>query len=191
MVFDVPNTQDTYMKRYDQLGTHYISSPQHLLNYHHIKVNHSRLKQLPFLEIAPREVCTGTDHFEKFFQDVIDKGGEGVILRDPNEAFTPGRARGYLKHKVTIGRDIVTQCNSFFPNRNLGTAKPSFLPQWEMASGSASCKYITPLPLPPSLSILTHAHLQAKWDHLHCRSRNNRICQAMESYHRGCRNLQA
>jgi len=38
---------------------------------------------------------------ERFYQDVIDKGGEGVILRDPNVTFRPGRCPGYLKHKVT------------------------------------------------------------------------------------------
>ena len=39
-------------------------------------------------------------HMEKFFQDIIDKGGEGIILRDPEAPLQRGRSRGYLKHKV-------------------------------------------------------------------------------------------
>jgi len=41
-------------------------------------------------------------HLEKFLQDIIDKGGEGIILRDPVARIQPGRDPGYLKHKVTI-----------------------------------------------------------------------------------------
>jgi len=130
-----------------------------------------------------REILSGCDRQGRR-RSHLAKPQRGLYARESTRVF---EAQG--KNWVG-GRGIVPLCNSF-SNRNLGTPRPSLLPQWEMASGSASCKYITPLPLPPSLSILTHAHLQAKWDHLHCRSRNNRICQAMESYHRGCRNLQA
>ena len=53
-----------------------------------------------YVEVALREVCSGVPHLESFFQDVLDKGGEGVILRDPNALYQAGRATGYLKHKV-------------------------------------------------------------------------------------------
>ena len=46
--------------------------------------------------------CKDIQHLESFFQDVIDKGGEGVILRDPMGLWQPGRSAGYLKHKVSI-----------------------------------------------------------------------------------------
>lgn len=39
-------------------------------------------------------------HLEAEFQSILDKGGEGIILRDPNETYTPGRSPGFLKHKV-------------------------------------------------------------------------------------------
>jgi len=53
-----------------------------------------------FLEVAQKAVCSGTAHLEQFYQDVVDKGGEGVILRDPLEFLQSGRSPGYLKHKV-------------------------------------------------------------------------------------------
>lgn len=42
---------------------------------------------------------TGHDHVEQFLQDVLDQGGEGVILRDPGSYWTPKRHRGILKYK--------------------------------------------------------------------------------------------
>ena len=58
------------------------------------------MRNHPYIEIATKEVCTSMQHMEKFFQHVIDNGGEGVILRDPTCPYEPGRSRGYLKHKV-------------------------------------------------------------------------------------------
>jgi len=54
----------------------------------------------PYIEVVPKEECEGVQHMEKFFQDVVNKGGEGIILRDPNAAYQSGRSPGYLKHKV-------------------------------------------------------------------------------------------
>jgi len=53
-----------------------------------------------YVEAASMEVCRDTTHMEKYFQDLLDKGGEGLILRDPFSPLQPGRSSGYLKHKV-------------------------------------------------------------------------------------------
>ena len=54
-----------------------------------------------FIQVAPYTLCEGTDHLEKIFQDIMDQGGEGIILRDPSAPFEVGRSRGFLKHKVS------------------------------------------------------------------------------------------
>ena len=59
-----------------------------------------RGKSYKYISVAPFEICQGTNHLEKFFQDVIDQGGEGIILRDPKSSYQAGRSHGYLKHKV-------------------------------------------------------------------------------------------
>jgi len=41
------------------------------------------------------------EHLERRFQEILDIGGEGVILRDPQAPWQTGRSQGYLKHKVT------------------------------------------------------------------------------------------
>ena len=53
-----------------------------------------------FLELAPKVECTDVPHLETLFQNIVDKGGEGIILRDPNANYHQGRSPGYLKHKV-------------------------------------------------------------------------------------------
>ena len=52
------------------------------------------------MQVAEKVVCRDVQHLEEFFQDVVDAGGEGVILRDPAAPLQPGRSTGYLKHKV-------------------------------------------------------------------------------------------
>lgn len=57
-------------------------------------------KNCKYAKVAPKEECKGVQHLEEFFQGVMDRGGEGIILRDPTSLYEPGRSSGYLKHKV-------------------------------------------------------------------------------------------
>lgn len=63
-------------------------------------VNYAKEKSLPYVHVAPMEVCRDMTHLEAFFQDIVDNGGEGIILRDPMALPQLGRSSGYLKHKV-------------------------------------------------------------------------------------------
>jgi len=58
-------------------------------------------KDHKYMQIAAYTLCEGTDHLEKIFQDIMDQGGEGIILRDPSTPFETGRSKGFLKHKVS------------------------------------------------------------------------------------------
>ena len=101
VVFDVPNHTGTYKQRYEALGGRIIPPFDHVLltlflNLEQLVGN----KAHPYIQLAYKEKCRDLAHMETFFQDVIDKGGEGIILRDPEAPYQPGRAPGYLKHKV-------------------------------------------------------------------------------------------
>jgi len=61
---------------------------------------HFEGKHHRFITVAPYTLCEGTDHLEKIFQDIMDQGGEGIILRNPSTPFQAGRSSGFLKHKV-------------------------------------------------------------------------------------------
>lgn len=54
------------------------------------------------MELAPFTQCEGEDHLDKVFEEIVEGGGEGVILRDPRCLYQPGRSGGYLKHKVRL-----------------------------------------------------------------------------------------
>jgi len=63
-------------------------------------VTHLEGKSFKYLDIAKKVVCEGVTHMEKMFHDILDGGGEGIILRDPSSPLVAGRSPGYLKHKV-------------------------------------------------------------------------------------------
>jgi DNA ligase-1 len=64
--------------------------------------------QPPFLQIAEKQICKDVDHMQQFLQDIVDMGGEGIILRDPLCPYQPGRSSGFLKHKVIPHRSYST-----------------------------------------------------------------------------------
>ena len=102
MVYDLPKHKGTYQERYSALGI-YTTFPFPFFPLTPLYQLEEYFKQHPcdFIEVAPKMICNGIPHLEKHFQDIIDMGGEGIILRDPSSPYEPGRSRGYLKHKVT------------------------------------------------------------------------------------------
>jgi len=104
MVFDVPNSEGTYQQRYSILGAFPFSIPPISATLLLISIlqkeSYAANKPGKYVHLAPRHICTGTSHLESFFQDIIDQGGEGIILRDPTGIYEIGRSQGYLKHKV-------------------------------------------------------------------------------------------
>ena len=105
MVFDIPNHSGTYAERYQQLGNSFIFLPSSTFfiissNNSIGVVNRFGDESCKYVHVAGKEECIDFAHLEKFFQDILDKGGEGIILRDPEALYTPGRSPGYLKHKV-------------------------------------------------------------------------------------------
>lgn len=100
MTFDVPNHRGPYEERYNHLGKHSVLS---LLTDPLPEANYFRERQCKYVEVAPNVICTGVAHLEELFQNIIDEGGEGIILRDPRSPYQEGRSSGYLKHKVGFG----------------------------------------------------------------------------------------
>jgi len=47
-------------------------------------------------------LCSDMSHLDNYFQNVVENGGEGIILRDPQSLLIPGRSPGFLKHKVLL-----------------------------------------------------------------------------------------
>ncbi len=62
--------------------------------------NYFSEKPNPHIELAPKVAVQDVKHLDSFFQEILDLGGEGIILRDPKSPYVPGRSPGYLKYKV-------------------------------------------------------------------------------------------
>lgn len=53
----------------------------------------------PAAEIHPHRVCASRAALEAFFVEIVDDGGEGVMLRSPGSAYERGRSAALLKYK--------------------------------------------------------------------------------------------
>ena len=107
MVFDIPTSKGNYQERYHQLRmcitpSLFFPLPLSKFTQSPLPFKDAALngKNHRFIQIAPFTLCEGTDHLEKIFQDIMDQGGEGIILRDPYSPQQSGRSSGFLKHKV-------------------------------------------------------------------------------------------
>ena len=107
MVFDVPNHHSSYRERYEHLGKFghsFFLKNSELIRIYYMLEEYMAKHPCKYIEVAPKQHCKDTAHLEKIFQDIVDRGGEGIILRDPSSPYQPGRSPGYLKHKVRIDR---------------------------------------------------------------------------------------
>jgi ATP dependent DNA ligase domain len=92
---------------------------------------------------AARLLCTGKKQLNQMVQNIINDGGEGVILRKPKSIYENGRSSTLIKLKVFLFP---------LPLSSLSPALPPFLPLSLPFSLSPSLPPFLPLSLPFSLS---------------------------------------
>jgi len=79
--------------------------------------------------ISPRLLCLDRLHMDKYTQEIIQSGGEGVVLRKPNSLYENGRSHSVLKYKVMRdGEALVVGIQGIYykcklPNKQLFTAR--------------------------------------------------------------------
>ena len=101
-VFEIPKHGGTYAECYALLGKDFSSFSYKLFLISIYLEKYLGETNCQYITIAPKQVCAGADHLESIFQEVLDGGGKGVILRDPLSAYQPGRSAGYLKYNVPL-----------------------------------------------------------------------------------------
>lgn len=82
LVFDAPTHAGKYEERVDFLKTHIKSE-----------------KQTTYAAVVGIKKCQGVQDLKKCLDDVIQKGGEGVMLRQPGSLYVNGRSSTLLKVK--------------------------------------------------------------------------------------------
>ncbi len=80
-IFEVPNQPGNFFSRLQKARDWFAAHPN------------------PAVQIIPQVQLSGADDLDRFFRDVESKGGEGVIVRDPESAYHTGRSPRILKVK--------------------------------------------------------------------------------------------
>jgi DNA ligase-1 len=52
--------------------------------------------------LIPQIVCRGPDHLQEFYDGIVEGGGEGVVLRHPNQPYHAGRSPYLVKVKPEV-----------------------------------------------------------------------------------------
>ena len=90
MLFDLPNSKEEYEKRIFEL---------------------KKLKLPNHVNIVDIQKCKGKDHLQEYLQQILEYGGEGIMLNQPNSFY------------------ISTRTNSLFENSFFFTTKWSHIPK--------------------------------------------------------------
>ena len=86
--FDAPCHEGTFETRYIYLAN--------ILEQH--TKTHPSSSQIQLVEMVK---CSGEQHLEQYLSDILDSGGEGVILRKPNSLYEKRRSQTMKKLKVS------------------------------------------------------------------------------------------
>ena len=60
-----------------------------------------------YLEITPQIKVKNQPHLKAFLQEIVDQGGEGVVVRDPMALYKTGRLSSALKVKLFQDKECV------------------------------------------------------------------------------------
>jgi DNA ligase-1 len=59
-----------------------------------------------FVNIVEMTKCEGKQHLLEYFKEVTEKGGEGVILREPSSLYKGGRSDSLKKYKSYLDTEV-------------------------------------------------------------------------------------
>ena len=66
-----------------------------------------------FVKIVDAVICKDNAHLKEYFDAVIAKGGEGIVLRDPQGLYKPGRSPTARKYKQYIDTEVLVLENNY------------------------------------------------------------------------------
>lgn len=86
-VFDVPNAEGDLFARLNSLSQYLATNPT------------------PYIEIIEQIPIQNQQHLQQFYQQILNKNGEGIVIRNPNAAYIHGRSAQILKFKPTFDEE--------------------------------------------------------------------------------------
>ena len=67
----------------------------------------------PFVQIVNSVKCEGPEHLKQFFDSIVAKRGEGVMLREPNSLYKLGRSGSLRKFKHFYDTEVKVIENNY------------------------------------------------------------------------------
>ena len=92
MIFDIPSSKDTFENRLKTLEKLFSDS-----------------LQANFLVLVPHFVIKSKNHMKSIFENIVSKGGEGIMLRQPDSKYMQKRSKTLLKVKPTDDAEAVIE----------------------------------------------------------------------------------
>ena len=90
-IFEVPNQQGDFLKRLGVLESHLSST------------------SAPYLHIIRQDRISSSKEVQNFLKKIIEQGGEGIVLREPNVKYHAGRSNQALKVKLKQDSECTVQ----------------------------------------------------------------------------------
>ena len=72
-----------------------------------------QLKLPSFVKVVEFVKCEGKEHLKQFNKAIIDKGGEGVVLREPGSMYESGRSDSLRKFKPFFDNEVKVVKNQY------------------------------------------------------------------------------
>ena len=66
-----------------------------------------------FVNIVETVKCTGNQHLKEYFSSIVAKGGEGVMLREAQSLYKPGRSKSLRKFKEFFDTEVKVLENNY------------------------------------------------------------------------------
>jgi DNA ligase-1 len=66
-----------------------------------------------FVRIIEKVRCDSAEHLKEYFNGIIAKGGEGVMLREPQSGYKAGRSESLKKFKPFFDTEVKVIENNY------------------------------------------------------------------------------
>jgi DNA ligase-1 len=87
-VFDAPNVEGSYDKRHFFLENNFTQYCNSIIS------------------LIPMQKCNGKEHLKNHLEEIVKKGGEGIMIYNPVSHYQPGRSKNVLKVKKYYESEI-------------------------------------------------------------------------------------
>lgn len=105
-IYDAPEFNGTFKERYE-----FLKSIMPKINGHWIEYRKTLDKKFHNVScpvvLTKHTIVKNIDEMNSFYKNIIDIGGEGIMLKDPNSEYVDGRSHYMLKYKPTLDAEAV------------------------------------------------------------------------------------